>query len=290
MLDSHVHFWDPRNLSYPWLSEVPVLNRPFTPEILLGEYSAPIQAIFVEAGAATHHAGAEIEGVRQAARRHPWIRGAVAHVPLEDTLRAQAAIRWHGADPFVVGVRRNLQDEAPGFIADAALRRGVIALGEADLPFDVCVREHQIPEVVELADACPQTTIILDHLGKPRSPRPADATTWRASLRRLAKRDNVVCKLSGLATELPVGSGRAVSLSVLREALDCFGPARCLYGSDWPVMSLTTDYQAWLDLVREALSHYPAPDAHAVLYANAARVYRVEPALPCPAPTEGKPA
>lgn len=276
VIDAHVHFWDPRHLSYPWLAEAPALNRPRVPEDLLAALPEPVEAIFVEAGAAAHDADEETERVRRAARRHPWIRGAVAHIPLERPDLAQRAISRHSADPFVVGVRRNLQDEAAGFTADAHFRVGVQALGEAGLPFDACVRDHQLPELAELAAVCPQTTIILDHVGKPRSAQIEGAAAWRSALARLAKQDNVVCKLSGLSTELPAGSSRTRTADMLRTALDNFGPSRCLYGSDWPVMTLATDYGAWLDLVRDALSAYPAADARAVLRANAERIYGLD--------------
>jgi L-fuconolactonase len=60
---------------------------------------------------------------------------------------------------------------------------------------------------------------------------------------------------------------------VLREALDTFGPGRCLYGSDWPVLTLATDYDHWLATVHTALSGYPAAAGAAVLRNNAARLY-----------------
>lgn len=276
VIDAHVHFWDPRHLSYPWLAGAPALNRPRTPDHLLAALPEPIEAIFVEAGAAAHDAQDEIERVRRAAGTHAWIRGAVVHIPLEQPDLAQRAIRRYGADPLAVGVRRNLQDEAAGFSADAHFRAGVQMLGEAGLPFDACVRDHQLPELAELAAACPQTTIVLDHAGKPRSAQIEGTAAWRGALARLAERSNVVCKLSGLSTELPAGTSTARTVDMVRTALDIFGPWRCLYGSDWPVMTLATDYGAWLDLVRDALSAYPAADARAVLRANTQRIYGLD--------------
>ena len=276
VLDSHVHFWDPQRLSYAWLSEAPPLNRPFTPDNFAALHSATVSAIFVEAGADAQYCAAEVEWVRDQARQNPWILGAVAHVPLEDPIPAEAAIRRYADDPFVVGVRRNVQDEAAGFTTDAEFRSGIRRLGEAGLPFDACVREYQLPELVELSAACPETTIVLDHLGKPRSAA-VGWTPWREALRRLAGHDNVVCKLSGLATEIDADTPRPLVIALLREAIDVFGSERCLYGGDWPVMTLATSYGNWLDLVREALTAYPPAVADAVLRTNAQRVYRLQP-------------
>lgn len=284
VLDSHVHFWDPRRLRYSWLSEAPQLNRPFTPDDFAALHSTSVSAIFVEAGADPGQHTAEVDWVREQARQCPWILGAVAHAPLEDPAAAEVAIHRYAEDPFVVGVRRNIQDEAAGFTTDAGFRSGVRRLGESGLTFDACVREYQLSELAELAAACPETTIVLDHLGKPKSAA-AGPTPWRKALRRLAERDNVVCKMSGLATEIDPSTPRPLVIALLREALEVFGPERCLYGGDWPVMTLATHYGDWLDLVRDALAAYPSPDADAVLRTNAQRVYRLRPAVSPGSPT-----
>lgn len=281
ILDCHVHLWDPRRLGYPWLDKSPALNRPYTADDFAAIRPAPVEVIFMEAGREERQAPAEIEWVRSQAEHHLWIRGAVAHVPLERPAEAVKAIRRYAADPFVVGVRRNIQDEAPGFTEDTHLREGIRLLGEAGLPFDACVRHHQLPELAHLAAACPDTTIVLDHLGKPK---PDAWSPWSQALRRLAKQPNVVCKLSGVATELALDSPPGFALSLLREALDAFGPDRCLFGSDWPVMLLATDYRAWLDQVQETLSRYSWTANDAVLRGNAERVYRL--AAPRPHPTD----
>ncbi|WP_290061642.1 amidohydrolase family protein [Amycolatopsis solani] len=261
ILDSHVHFWDPRRLRYPWLDDVTRLNRPFTPADFPGGH----EVIVVEGGRTPAGAGAEIAWLRTETALRPWIRGIVAHADLGNP----TAVPRYAGDPFVVGVRHNVQDEAPGFLEGRDFRAGVRLLGEVGLPFDACVRAHQLPELAALAEACPRTTIVLDHLGKP-SPGGPGYRGWRQDLRRLARNPAVRCKLSGLATETAPGTAPSVVVDTLREALDVFGPDRCLYGSDWPVMTLATGYDAWLDLVRTALDGYPAEP---VLHGNAEKIY-----------------
>jgi L-fuconolactonase len=273
VLDAHVHLWDPDRLSYPWLAEAPAINRAFTGDDFAAIHPPGVEAIFVEAGREDHQADDEIEWVRAEAAKHAWIRGAVAHVRLEDPTEAAEVIHRHAEDPFVVGVRRNIQDEAPGFTEDAVFRDGVRLLGQAGLPFDACVRRHQLPELARLAAACPGTTIVLDHLGKPRT---TGRDEWSHDLRQVAEQPNVVGKLSGLATEVGADAPRSLMVSLLHEALEVFGPERCLYGGDWPVMTLATDYRGWLDVVREALAPYPPTVAAAVLHGNARRVYRLQ--------------
>ncbi|WP_410618644.1 amidohydrolase family protein [Amycolatopsis sp. cmx-8-4] len=272
VLDAHVHFWDPRKLRYPWLDGIAALNRPFTPGDFPGRLRSDV--IVVEAGRAPADAAGEIGWLREEARRRSWIRGMVAHVDVESPAATNRFLAGYGGDPFVVGVRRNVQDEAPGFLRDRGFRAGVRLLGEAGLPFDACVRAHQVPELTELAAACPRTTIVLDHLGKP-TPGGPGYERWRRDLRRLARHATVLCKLSGLATEATPGTARPVVVDAVREALDTFGPSRCLYGSDWPVLTLATDHGAWRDLIGDALATHPAAAAEAVFHHNAARTYQV---------------
>ncbi|MFF7159396.1 amidohydrolase family protein [Streptomyces sp. NPDC008139] len=273
LIDSHVHFWNPRHLTYPWLSGIPALDRQRSPSDLLNDLPETVEAVFVEAGRTPDQAGQEVEWARGLARTRPWIRGAVAHVSLDDSAEAPEAIRRYASDPFVVGVRHNIQDELPGFTTGLDFRAGVRLLGEAGLPFDACVREGQLGELADLAVVCPQTLIVLDHVGKPSVPDPDPS--WRPALRRLARQDNVVCKLSGLATESTPGTAATALIAVLREALEVFGPGRCLYGGDWPVMTLATTYGAWLELVRTAIADLPASDRDAVLRTNAVSTYRL---------------
>lgn len=281
VIDSHVHFWDPGRMSYPWLSAVPALNRAHSPADLLDDLPEPVDAVFVEAGRTPGEASEELRWVRALARTRPWIRGAVAHATLDDHARAPRIVARLAADQFVVGVRHNVQDEGPGFTAGADFRTGVRLLGRAGLPFDACVRQGQMGELADLAEACPQTLIVLDHVGKPSVPEPDPQ--WRLALHRLARRENVVCKLSGLATEAVPGTGAPALVAVLREALQAFGPDRCLYGGDWPVLTQATTYGAWLGVVRTALAGHSAADADAVLRANAVRTYRLGPrGLPGP--------
>lgn len=270
-IDSHVHFWDPSRLNYPWLADAPEINRAFTPHDFSHAVPEPVGAVFVEAGRVDHQAAGELEWVREEAARRPWILGAVAHAPLENRAAAEALIAGYAEDPFVVGVRRNLQDEPAGFTTGADFRAGMNMLAEAGLPFDACVRLRQLPELAELAESCPQTVIVLDHLGKPSAAN-LDPS-WRQAMDRLASSGNVVCKLSGLATETAPDTDPELIVSLLREALETFAPDRCLYGGDWPVMTLATRYGTWLDLVRTALEGLSERAVDAVMRTNTVRTY-----------------
>ncbi|MDP9794816.1 L-fuconolactonase [Catenuloplanes nepalensis] len=270
VVDAHVHFWNPETLHYAWLDGTP-LDRPYRPADLAAELGELPDLVMVQADCAPHQARAEVEWMRAAANAYPRIRGMVAYAPLETGPAAAGLIEEFAADPFVVGVRRNIQDEPPGFAVTEHFRYGVRALGAAGLTFDACVRHHQLPELVTLARECPGTTIVLDHLGKPPVATGEGRDAWRDALAGLAALPHVHCKLSGLVTEAVHDTWAPHDLRpYLDAALELFGPSRCLFGSDWPVLTLASDYRHWYGTVRDFLA---TEDRDAVLAGNALEVY-----------------
>jgi L-fuconolactonase len=269
-IDAHVHLWDPDRLTYRWLAGTR-LERRYGPGDLEAEFDGAFDVrgvVVVQGECLPSQAWAEVEWLD--GLNSPLIRGVVAYAPLETPAAGEAVQRCAGT-PLVVGVRRNIQDEPAGFATDPAFVAGVRAVGEAGLPFDACVREHQVAEVVELAQACEQTSIVLDHVGKPRVGHPG-WRDWSAVLRRLAALPTTYCKLSGLATEAPAFHP-ALIRPYLQEALAAFGPSRCLFGSDWPVLTTATTYREWIELVLDVV---PSSDVDSVMGGTATAVYGLE--------------
>ncbi|MDR7276228.1 amidohydrolase family protein [Catenuloplanes atrovinosus] len=273
-VDAHVHFWNPETLRYPWLAGT-ALDRAYRPADLAAELGELPGLVMVQADCAPGQARAEVEWVRAAAEAYPRILGMVAYAPLEIGPGADGLIDEYATDPFVVGVRRNIQDEGPGFAATGHFRYGVRALGEAGLTFDACVRHHQLGELLTLARACPGTTIVLDHLGKPPVATGEGRRAWRDALAGLAGLPHVRCKLSGLVTEAAYDTWTPDQVRpYLETALELFGPGRCLFGSDWPVLTLASDYRQWYGMVRALI---PPVDRDAVLSGNAREIYGLPP-------------
>ena len=279
VVDGHLHLWDPEVLTYEWL-DGPLL-RSFGPDELDAALAEAPDAdygfVFVQAECAPEQSLAEVDWVASLAGRVP-LRGIVARAPLEDLIATDALLAELSVRPLVVGVRRLLQSEPDGFSAAPRFRAAARAVAAAGLSFDACVRWTQLPDVVELADAVPDLTIVLDHLGKPEvgSPEaadPADGTPWAESLRDLALRPNVVCKLSGLPAESSGEWTDAQLRPFLDVALDAFGPDRLLFGSDWPVSG---PYDRWAETVTTWLEDRVGEHhQRAVLAGNAERVYRL---------------
>jgi L-fuconolactonase len=276
ILDAHVHFWDPDARRHAWLDEHPALQRRFGPE----DYDAGChdvgEMIFVQADCRDEEALDEARWVAGLAARDPRVRGVVAYAPLHLGGGARDALAAVTAEPGVVGVRRLLQDEPESLLRDPAIAEGVRLLADHGLPFDLCIRHQQLRQSAMLVAACPEVTFVLDHLGKPPVAA-GELDPWRADLARLAASGRVACKLSGLATEAGPDGRAADVRPYVDHALELFGPERCMVGSDWPVSTLATTVEAWLDVVLDAVAELSGTERDAVLHGTACSVYGVGP-------------
>jgi L-fuconolactonase len=252
IVDSHQHFWDPASADYPWMTdEVASLRRRFGPadlEPLLREHGVA-GTVVVQA----RHSLDETRSLLAVAAQTPFVLGVVGWVDLTgDVARQLAAL-----DGALVGVRHQLHDEPdPSWLLRDDVQRGLDAVGEAGLAYDLLVRPRELPAAVATARRHPGVLFVLDHAGK--TPHAgSERRVWVDGVGALAELPNVTCKLSGLFTEAdPAG--------MAERALAWFGPERCMFGSDWPVCLLASAYADAIEIVGDD------PD---VLGATAVRTY-----------------
>ena len=276
-VDTHVHLWDIQLLRYPWLADPTTLNRP----ILLEDFStavsaiAPSKFIFVECGCDPTQSVTEVEWITSIAINEPRLKGIVAHAPLERGRNARKHLELLARNRLVKGVRRNLQSESDDFLSQSGFIEGINLLAEFDFPFDLCVRASQLGAVTELVRNAPCVTFVLDHFGKP-DVRRGGFKSWSRALHPLADCQNVVCKISGLTTEADWTNWRTDELQpFFNHAFDCFGPNRVLFGSDWPIATLATSYERWMDSVLELAPCANEREWTQLFQTNAERIYRV---------------
>ncbi|RME63007.1 MAG: amidohydrolase, partial [Caldilineae bacterium] len=239
-IDTHVHFWNPDHLTYPWLDQAPAIKRPFLPGHLAQATAGLDLAgiVFVQADCLPEQSLAEAEWVTALAQVEPRIRGIVAHAPLEAGAAARDALAALQKLPLVKGIRRLIQSEPLGFCVQPDFVRGVQLLPAYGFSFDICIYHPQLGDVLRLVEQCPDVSFILDHIGKPAI-KDGIREPWMSQLRELAAFPNVHCKLSGMVTEADHARWTPDDLKPYMEhVLDCFGPERTVFGSDWPVVNL----------------------------------------------------
>ena len=245
MIDSHVHFIDPRRVHYPWLAD-PVLapiNRPFLPDDL-----APVlkangvrAAILVQARGSLEESGECLAH----AQAHPWLAGVVAWADLTtvDFARQLGALRAAPGGNRLVGIRHQVQDEPDDhWLLRQEVQRGLAVLADHGLTFDLLVRPQHLGAAIQTVRRFPSLTFVLNHIAKP--PIASGQTTgWAEQISKLADCPNVFCKVSGMVTEADWQQWQTANfVPFVGHILGSFGGERLLYGSDWPVCLLAAEY------------------------------------------------
>ncbi|MEX1018963.1 MAG: amidohydrolase family protein [Litorilinea sp.] len=276
ILDSHIHFWDPNHLSYPWLAGTPINNVYLPADLLQAAAQVDLQGIvFVQADCIDAQGAAEAEWVAELAQAEPRIRAIVAHAPLEQGEAVRPALEILAQNKLVKGIRRLIQSEPLGFCTQPDFVRGVQILPEYDLRFDICIRHPQMADAIELVRQCPQVTFVLDHFGKP-GVKDNLMSPWAEQLVTLAQFPNVWCKISGLATEADHSDWMREQLRpYIQHAVSTFGIDRVFYGGDWPVSTLAIDYQTWIDTINWATPELSDTERNQLFVENAAAFYGI---------------
>lgn len=277
VIDSHIHFWNPDQLQYDWLANVPAINRPFLPADL-AQQAAQVnlqKIVFVQCDCITAHNLKEVEWVAALAQEEPRIQAIVAFAPLEKGAAAREHLQALTTFPLVKGVRRLIQSEGAGFCLQSDFIQGVQLLAEFNYSFDLCIFHYQLSDVIKMVERCPQVSFVLDHLGKPAI-KAGVLDPWREEIKLLASFPNVACKLSGAVTEADLKQWTPADLQpYIDHVIEAFGPDQVMYGGDWPVSLLATTYQVWLETLDAATAALSATEKEKLFYQNARTFYKL---------------
>jgi L-fuconolactonase len=269
-VDAHVHFWRYTPEDYPWLDEaLRALRRDFLPADLEPELDA--RGVSGVVAVQARQSVLETEWLLELEKQSNRVLGVVGWVDL----RAENVHATLDRFPALCGVRHIAQGEAPGFLLSTEFARGIEALTARDLPYDILVYEHQLPEAVAFVDRHPEQRFVLDHLAKPRI-RAGLLEPWATQLRRLAERSNVWLKISGLVNEADWQTWRPSDLEPYLEiAFEAFGPARCMFGSDHPVCLAAARYERVQAVVSNFIARLSETEQRRVLAENAKSFYEL---------------
>ena len=273
MIDSHQHYWQYHAKEYGWIDEsMSAIQRDFLPsDAAHVMHTAGIgAAIAVQARQSLE----ETRWLLQLANEHQTIAAVVGWIDLQGDVDAQLA---RFADTKLAGVRHIVQGEPDGFLLRPAFLDGIARLRRFGLTYDILVYARQMGDAIAFAARFPDQPFVLDHLGKP-DVRAGEITQWRQDCEALAALPNVWCKLSGLVTEADWKTWTPGQLRpYLDTALNAFGPARVMMGSDWPVCLVAATYADVVALVEDAVADYSTGERQQILGGNAARFYKILP-------------
>jgi predicted TIM-barrel fold metal-dependent hydrolase len=291
IIDAHHHIW--RQDDLPWLAG-PMVARIFGPyEALRRDYpmaefledlegSGVAKSVYVQANWAPGRFEDEAAWVQKTADETDWPHAIVGFVDMMDgDVRPQLdrlckfpllrgirqQIHWHENEAYRFAPHANVA-------ADATFRRNIAYLGDYGLSFDLQVFAGQMQGAAALAEACPEVTFILQHAGMLEDLSDAGRAEWRAGMQLLAAQKNVVSKLSAFGTFIHKNDPAHIA-DMVAQTVDMFGPARCLFGSNFPIEKLWCDYGTLIAAFQSAAETLTEAEARAIFHDNAARVYRI---------------
>jgi predicted TIM-barrel fold metal-dependent hydrolase len=283
IIDTHIHLWDLERLTYSFLHKVDPAE-----ESVLGDYSAIRRNYLIEDYLADIRGSDVVKAVHiQAALGHPypseetaWLQG------IADAFRIPHAIigfcdlcgddvdevlDGHQQYPNFRGIRML---GTSGILLEERFLRGFSRLATRGLVYDLEATLQDFPAACSLARRFSDTRIVLEHTGLPMERTPEYFEAWRRGIRSLATTENVICKISGLG--MTDHKWTVASIRPWVEAcIESFGPARCMFGTNWPVDSLYGSHQTVVDAYREIIRPLSVDEQQQLLLRTAEITYRI---------------
>jgi L-fuconolactonase len=278
-IDAHHHFWwNPTPEEYPWMTdELAPIRRTFGPADLRPHLAA--RGVKYSVLVQTRSSVSETETFLAVAADTEFIAGVVGWVDLTDphVLATIQRLRAGRGGEYLVGIRHQVHDEPDAaWLLRTDVQRGLRAVAEAGLAYDLLVRTRELGAALETARRFPHLRLTIDHLAKPPIATGAYAA-WAEAMAPFGNLDNVSCKLSGMVTEANWSHWKPDDLvPYVERVVGWFGQERLLFGSDWPVCLLAASYQEVFDACHHALGKLEAAARQKIFGENATRFYRLK--------------
>ncbi len=270
MIDAHQHFWKISRGDYGWLTaDLKELYQDFLPSNLapLLSKTGIKKTILVQAAPTIE----ETYFLLELAEKTPFIAGIVGWVDMEAD-NGPEQIKDLASNPYLLGLRTMIQDiEDIDWMLSPILTKSFEAIIDNKLCFDALVFPKHLPNLLRLLKKHPELSVIIDHGAKPNIKENA-FEEWSYALQPLAEETNAYCKISGLLTEAQKGAGQEDIAPYIEFLLEKFGEERLVWGSDWPVLNLVSDYESWYKMSRKILAKH----SKKIMEENAANFYGIK--------------
>jgi predicted TIM-barrel fold metal-dependent hydrolase len=283
IIDTHQHLWDLDRFRLPWLEGAAALKRSYLPKDYADATAGlnVVKSVYMEVDVTPEQQVDEVEYILDLcrSRKTPTVATVISGRPGAVNFRPYIDRFKHARE--IKGVRRILHsnETPPGTCLEPAFVRDIQYLGENGLRFDLCMRGTEVSDATRLVDQCPGTRFILDHCGNANVQWEAgdpNRTKWEHDVAQIAKRHNVVCKVSGIVATAKPGAWNADTLRpYVRHVMKEFGPDRVIFGGDWPVCTLAAQYGQWVGALKEIVHDLPVADQRKLFHDNANSFYEL---------------
>jgi L-fuconolactonase len=273
ILDTHQHFWKADRGDYHWMTpDVPVLARDYLPDHLRPELrkAGVGQTILVQAAQTI----AETDFLLKIAEETDFVAGVIGWFDLEDENFPAVFEEKQTRHRKLIGVRPMLQDLGDDrWITRVKVIKNLTYLAKRKSVFEFLTYTRHLPFVLQVLDQVPGLHAVVDHISKPEI-KTGKLEPWRDLISRVARHENVFCKLSGMVTEADHNSWRPDHLRpYIEHVLDSFGEDRVMFGSDWPVCLLAASYADVLNALRTIAADHVSPNGLTKLFSNNGREF-----------------
>jgi len=274
IIDTHHHYWNYNPVDFGWIDdEMVVIRRSFLPADLKQTLASTDVAGVVTVQA--RQCLDETDWLLSMAAENNFMKGIVGWVPLAAP-EIQAVLEKYQNNPWLKGVRHVVQGEPdPDFILGKDFNEGIKRLKDFNLVYEILILEHQLTNTIKFVDQHPNQQFVLDHIAKPRIKENV-FQPWANLLIELSKRENVSCKISGMVTEADYKTWTEKQLEPYFETvIEAFGPGRLMFGSDWPVCLVASEYKNWLAVVSSVVDKLNENEQELFYYKNAEKLYQL---------------
>ena len=277
LLDTHQHLVYRDVANYSWTKDIPPLaTENFTVDnyLELTEGLGVAGTIFMETGVDDSDYQNEAKYVEKL-RQDPnnGIKGLIVSIRPED----DSFDSWfeETLEMNVSGYRRILHVMPDDTSKTEIFRNNVKKIGKTGKPFDMCYLPTQLQIAYDLASDCDEVNLVLNHCGVP-SIAAGEIDQWSKDMKKLSELPNVICKLSGLMAYCAPGTSSQETIQpYVDHVLECFGPNRMVWGSDWPVVNLGKGIQEWIKVTNSILAKLSSDEASKIASFNAERIYKI---------------
>ncbi len=273
-IDSHQHFWRYNSDDYPWID---ASREPLRVDYMPPDLELLMQATGIDGTVAVQARQnlRETEFLLELADDYEFIRGVVGWVDMRaDDVEAQ--LERFAPHPRMVGVRHIVHDEADDrFMLGGNFLRGLTKLKACGLTYDLLLFPRHLPIAIDVVQRFPDQPFVLDHIAKPFI-KDGLLEPWERDIRQLAAYENVWCKVSGMVTEAAWGGWTQDDYRpYLDVVFDCFGIDRLMFGSDWPVCTLSGSYGQVVGIVETYIAALSADEQARIMGAVASDFYQL---------------
>ena len=290
IIDTHCHLWKLEVSGQTWVTpELGPLHRSFEPDdaVEASRDVGVVSLVVVEAGDTSE----ENRALEQMADSSEAIGAIIPYADLESADLEKELDYWRQVPKFR-GVRMRFEEHPdPDILARPSIQEGLAAFAQTGHVFDFLVRTHHLNDVLKVYDRVPDLKGIIEHMAKPDMADGTDKADWQKGMRALARNTDLACKisLSPRGEDIPgraKNPGRGWSAEAIKpfvhHLLDEFGPERLIWGSDWPIALVTSDYGGTYQAMKDAIGPLRSEDEARMFSTNAAELYRLEAQRPPP--------